>query len=1189
MMRRCALAFFVFLALGDGFQQDGDDAARISKLVNRFFQAIASKDLDAAAALLAADSPAFVYTREELRRLFAANRIGAAEARIERTAFPAPDRARTEVSASLDVYDTVSNLRPEGYGRTRRILDWVKVGGEWKIWRYAPVEAELADALIAAGSQAERTRLIAASKAMLTPALIRFLSDQADTAARSAHPEGALRLAGVAIEAAKTLNDDAALGWAEVRKAEILRGQSAYGDAKKLAQEGLDLFVRAKDRRGEAAAQWVAGSIHVLTAEYKTAWAELEASRDLARKIHDRSTEAAAIGQMGEFHRLHSQLSAAMKAFKDSLNLDRELGDRAGEAAEVANQANVLQMLGQFQGALNLYMQALDIDRDLLDKEGQAIDWGNIGTMREAMGDYKAAIDSLEKSRALKVEAADHHGLALTLNDLGLLLMNTGDLSSALERYTQSREVAREFMDKPAEENAVYNRGTALRYLGRFGEARQAAEESLRRATELEDPVSRAKSRGLLADLDNDAGRFQQAYEEFSAILPVFVQQKMAMEQAQTLHNIAATLQELGDYGQAELKYAECLRIQQGIWGSPGQDLTLNNLAQLSLARGDSQKAIEYASKGRAQAHSTGNRMAEALNTLALADGLQIAKRPEESLEAYNDAREIAENLGAPNAIAAAYIGIGSIHANEGQFDQSVKDCENAIAQVEMMRGAVGEPTLQAGFFSQNQKPYHCVINSLLALHRRPEALRTAERARARTLVEIMARGNVNLYRDLSPEDGAQLRKLDARVANLDAAVRYSQQADRARELKSALQARDELERAVYSRVPRLAVERGGAEPVDLDGLKSLLPDNKSALIEYVLEETGGWLFMVRGSAQQGGEPELFVRSLAVKRQAIGDLAESFWGRLKKKGDKGPEGRLLFDQLLGPIYSELKGVKSLGIVPDGRLWLVAFAALPDPKGSYLLDHYAIYYAPSFTALRAMERTTEARHQSLQARLKHGASAFLLLGNPWLGPSGKVDLPLRGAFEALPNTALELQGIAALPGVRARPVMDKEATEERVTQDADDYPVIHLATHAFFDPANPMDSGILLAQPPASKGDGVWEAREIVSRNLKASLVTVSACDTALGEILAGEGIVGLSWALFAAGAESSLLSEWRVFDASTPLLMKQFYNEWLAGDAKNSPRAKAFALQRAQKWMITHTPFTKPYFWAPFVLIGAPH
>ena len=256
-------------------------------------------------------------------------------------------------------------------------------------------------------------------------------------------------------------------------------------------------------------------------------------------------------------------------------------------------------------------------------------------------------------------------------------------------------------------------------------------------------------------------------------------------------------------------------------------------------------------------------------------------------------------------------------------------------------------------------------------------------------------------------------------------------------------------------------------------------------------------------------------------------------------------------------------------MPDGRLWLVPFAALPDPKGSYLLDHYAIYYAPSFTALRAMERTTEARHPSLQARLKHGASAFLLLGNPWLGSSGKVDLPLRGGrLKRFPNTALELRGIAALPGVRARPVMDKEATEERVTQDADDYPVIHLATHAFFDPANPMDSGIILAQPPASKGDGVWEAREIVSRNLKANLVTVSACDTARGEILAGEGIVGLSWALFAAGAESSMLTQWRVADDSTPLLMKQFYNEWLAGDAKNSPRAEGrWHCSGAQKWM----------------------
>jgi CHAT domain-containing protein len=179
-------------------------------------------------------------------------------------------------------------------------------------------------------------------------------------------------------------------------------------------------------------------------------------------------------------------------------------------------------------------------------------------------------------------------------------------------------------------------------------------------------------------------------------------------------------------------------------------------------------------------------------------------------------------------------------------------------------------------------------------------------------------------------------------------------------------------------------------------------------------------------------------------------------------------------------------------------------------------------------------------------------------------------------------------IASLPGIRADTLLGVDATEARVREEAGKHLVIHLATHGFYDAANPMYSGILLAQTGNAQDDGVWDAREIAEQNLNTELVVASACDTARGEIFAGEGVLGLSWAFFVAGTPTSLLTNWQVNDASTSLLMRQFYQQWGIGNAGQTRRDKAVALQRAQKWMLGQQRYADPYFWAPFVLIGAP-
>jgi CHAT domain-containing protein/Tfp pilus assembly protein PilF len=1189
MTRKLGFTFFAFFVASNGFCQQAESGPeQISKLVNGFFQAIAHKKLDAAMALWKADSPQFLSAREDLRRLFAPNTIRLIEARVERTTFSGLDRARTYVSTEIDVHDTATGAPVEGFGRKNKLLDCVKVEGVWRIWRYAPAEAELADALIAAGSAPDRARLTAASKELFTADLVRVLYREAGEAAKNAKPTEALRLSDVAIETAESLGDKVALARSCVAKAGILRDQADTARAEALAQRGLDLFREMKDRRSEAAARRILGTIYIRNAEFDKASRELDASLNLAKEIPDRPTESAAHEALGEVFRLRGNLDKALESFESSLRIEGALQDRMGEAREFTNIANVLQTKGEFAKALDFRRRCLAIDEELDDKQSQAIDWGNIGTLQDALSLYHEAIESLERGRKLDIETGNRQGEAMVINEIGLVLMETGKLRQALVKFAESLALAVKIDDKGTQAFALSNQGTAHQLLNEYGEALIAFQAALRLAIESRNPVEVAKSRGTIAGLYNQAGQFREALELFAQTVPVFVKEGMKVEEATSLHDMATLYQEMGKYSEAAGGYKESLRIKKEIPDPAGEVVTLSNLAQLYRVQGQLQKSIETAREGSQLAHKIGNPVAEALNTLAMADSLQLDGKPVESRKAYGDALQLAEASGAQDAVAGAYIGLGSIHAAEHDWSQSAADCEKALGAVELMRSALDEPSLQIGFFGLNQKPYHCLLNSLLALDRNEEALRTAERARARTLIEVLDRAKVDIYEGLTAADRQQLRKLDGAVAQLEFTLRQSPSANLLRNLKAARQARDDLARVLYLKAPGLAVKRGEAGPVSLADLKTLLPDRHAALLEYTLGEEESWLFVLRGPAQPGGRPELFVHSLKLDREKIAKLARSYWERLRKQGYEGSEGGELFRLLLAPAHAELADVSFLGIVPDGSLWLVPFAALREPNGHYLVESKAIYYAPSLTALRVMDRTAEKRRPVLEARLRKGSPPFLLVGNPSFGESHKVDLPLRGAFSELPQTAVEVKEIAGLPGISADILLGADATEARVRREAGRYLVIHLAAHGFYDSANPMYSGIVLSQAGNSKEDGVWEAREIAEQNLSTDLVVVSACDTARGEIFAGEGVMGLSWAFFVAGTSTSLLTDWEVDDASTSLIMRQFYREWGVGVPGQTRHAKVVALQLAQKWMLAQEKYSDPYYWAPFVLIGSP-
>jgi CHAT domain-containing protein len=198
-------------------------------------------------------------------------------------------------------------------------------------------------------------------------------------------------------------------------------------------------------------------------------------------------------------------------------------------------------------------------------------------------------------------------------------------------------------------------------------------------------------------------------------------------------------------------------------------------------------------------------------------------------------------------------------------------------------------------------------------------------------------------------------------------------------------------------------------------------------------------------------------------------------------------------------------------------------------------------------------------------------------------------PATSSAERLPEAERQVRQIQKLYGrEHSLVVTGAGATEEMFQADAGRYAVVHVASHAVLDDTNPMYSHVLLAATPSGHEDGMLEAREMMDLNLHAEMVVLSECETARGEALAGEGITGMLWAMFVAGSPTTVASLWRVESASTSELMIEFHRQWLLNRRDHARFSKASAMRTAALKLIATPRYSRPFYWAGFIVAGSP-
>jgi len=313
--------------------------------------------------------------------------------------------------------------------------------------------------------------------------------------------------------------------------------------------------------------------------------------------------------------------------------------------------------------------------------------------------------------------------------------------------------------------------------------------------------------------------------------------------------------------------------------------------------------------------------------------------------------------------------------------------------------------------------------------------------------------------------------------------------------------------------------------------------------------------------------------------------------------------------LWAPLQSSLSGARTVYIVPDGGVAHVSFAALPAGEERYLIEDHLFSYLDHAGSLAepAANRSTVA--------------TALVVGDVDFGPSqdAAAGLCMSGGFDPLPATSLEIERIAkrlsrGRSGIPVKVLRGAEATTAAVAERAVSARIIHLATHGFFatdacqsaldgedvdgsiSGANPMVlSGLVLADAnriasPGDRDDGLWTAEEVASLDLRdTELVVLSACETGLGAVQSGEGVLGLRRAFAGAGARILIMSLWSVPDDATSRLMTDLYSALTRGRRRLAPSE---ALREAQLVLLAHNreAFGEAYpiDWGGFITSGRP-
>jgi len=910
----------------------------------------------------------------------------------------------------------------------------------------------------------------------------------------------------------------------------------------------------------------------------------LERALGLWERLGERRRMAEALFGLGEL-RSHrpDEFETAAKDFLRSAALWREQPDPGAKnwASSALNKsAGLLRALGRPGEARKRYEEALAITGSLDDAQIQAASLSNLALLAVEQGEFQqgitASLESLQKAR----EAGDRVAQIRTLNILGYAYDQLAEGQKALQSYQQALDLARATANAKLEATALNNLGETYLALGDW----------------------------------------ETALKHFRQALPVIHRLGDRSAEAKTLINAGQTFQRLKRFDEARKSFDQALALARALKDPETQTFALAHQASLFVKLRQPARAVEPARQALRLAQGFPDREISVLYTLG--DAHRQMGELRSAQEELERALSLAHDRGDRSFEAEISLTLAKTARDRGDLTAALDRAHSAVDTIESIRASVFDQRLRTSFLATKQDFYEVYVDTLMPRPGAPadaariaEALRVNERGRARSLLDILSESGAELRVGADPVLVDREHRLRDQVNARDR-YRFNLLAAEKPDRRKLEETQRKLEETLdeYGRVQaELRASSPGyaaltqPRPLSVAEIQAQILDGKALLLEYSLGEKRSFLWVVTSDAVRSFELPGRTRIEGLARRYYelvtarngGAPGESLQARKQRidgaDAEAGRVGRELSRMLLGPA-ERLLGDRPLLIVADGALQYIPFAALPIPSsGALLAARHDVVSLPSASALAVLRREVRGRSRAPKTLAIFADPVFQksderLTGRP--GQPGLMKLAAitrggeeRPSFQRLFSSGKEARAIAALvPPDQRFLALGFEASRSRATgPELAQYRNVHFATHGVLDSRRPELSKLVLSlyDGKGKTQDGFLRLNDIYNLRLDADLVVLSACQTALGQEIRGEGLIGLTRGFMYAGAARVLASLWSVEDRATAELMESFYRGMLRQGL--SPAA---ALRRAQLEIARQPGRKSPYYWAGFSLQG---
>jgi CHAT domain-containing protein/predicted negative regulator of RcsB-dependent stress response len=797
-----------------------------------------------------------------------------------------------------------------------------------------------------------------------------------------------------------------------------------------------------------------------------------------------------------------------------------------------------------------------------------------MGSLFTMLGEYQNALDFQNRALSIFQEIGDRKGEADVHGRAGYIYFCVGELNKALNHYTRSTAVYRESHNRYLEGTMLANIGDVLSALGNDRDALEKYKAALPLIRSVGDKQWEALTQNSMASAYFNLGESRQALDAFNQALPLFEAVRNQRWEANTLNGIGVVYRQSGEWQKALEHHQKALHLSRAAGDRAGEALTLYDIAYAERARG---------------------------NLDAARSNIESAIRISETLRtnvASHDMR--ASFLASTHQQYSLYIDV-------------------------LMR-------------SHNQQPSAGFDSRAFEASERGRA-----RSLLETLAESHANIRQGVDAELIGRERGLQRQLKAgaerRIQLAEEKASSEELATVERELGDLTMEYQQVQGQIRASSPRYAALMQPA-PLALGEIQRKVLDADTVLLEYALGEERSFVWAVTPDSIKSfelparAEVEKAARRVyelltARNRRPTVETPQQWLAGVRRAEAEYPEASAALGRmLLGPVAAEL-GRKRLVIVADGALQYVSFAALPAPdtgaakpeeaaaaRGADfipLIMEHEVVTLPSASVLALTREEMRERRPAPKAvavladpvfdgedeRLTSSKSGRARKRSEEVAAESDTAAPgiaqraLRsfdgldkgGGIARLIFSQREARAImASVPAAEGMLALGFRASRATATSpELSQYRIVHFATHGLLNSENPELSGVILSRfdEAGRPQEGFLASYEIYNLNLPAELVVLSACQTALGKDVRGEGLVGLTRGFMYAGARRVVASLWKVDDSATAELMGEFYREMLVKGSRpaDALRAAQLHMWRQQRWR-------SPYFWAAFTLQG---